>query len=112
MRKIKSFNLLSGIEEEKLWEISVRICSNGTFNAKGHISLHHNHKEIFKRWSNRVQKGYRGKYKNKIVMYKNPLPEGKVRHHEYYNDKDFDDGVVFITKAEHRNVHADESGKD
>lgn len=53
-----------------------------------------------------IVKGYRGSYKGKRVTYKNYCPPGLVRHHVYYNDLDYDDGVLLVTRAEHMEIHA------
>lgn len=34
-----------------------------------------------------------------------PCPSGLVRHHEYYNLNNINDGVVFITSSEHMKIH-------
>ena len=52
-----------------------------------------------------IRKGYSGKYKGKNVMYTIYCPRGFVRHHNYYNDFDYDDGVVFLTRSEHIKIH-------
>ena len=52
-----------------------------------------------------VFRGYFGLYRGKNVFYKNYLPRGLVRHHEIYNDKDIDEGVVMITQKEHVRRH-------
>ena len=53
-----------------------------------------------------IAKGYRGNYKGKRVTYKNYCPYGFVRHHTFYNDLDYDDGVILVTAAEHIKIHA------
>ena len=65
-----------------------------------------NNWKTFYIWNGQVfLRGFRGTYKGKTVRYKNYCPEGKVRHHVYYNDEDINEGVVFLSPKEHADKH-------
>lgn len=51
--------------------------------------------------------GFRGSYKGKRFVYRVRLPEGAVRHHLVYDDKDPDYGIIFCTPEYHLEIHRD-----
>jgi hypothetical protein len=65
-----------------------------------------NNWKTFSIWNGSVaMKGFRGTYKNRTVRYRDYCPENLVRHHERYNDKDVNEGIVLVTRGEHAKIH-------
>jgi len=92
MVKEKCFVLCSGSEDGWEWQIKSRILRTEGFHYKGKIEM-------------RERRGFLGTYKNKRFMYKERLPEGMVRHHEFYNDDNPNDGIVYVSQSEHAKIH-------
>jgi hypothetical protein len=62
--------------------------------------------ESFSIWNGWVcLRGFRGSYKGRQVIYKKYCPPNKVRHHEYYNDKDVNEGIELVSREKHADIH-------
>lgn len=68
----------------------------------------HTQKTICITTSFQIQRGYVGSFMGKHHMYKSYCPPDYVRHHEYYNDEDPEDGIVVISRHEHASIHRGE----
>jgi hypothetical protein len=91
-KKSKYITEACGYEDGWRWQIGTRVDREGKILTTGHINTHE-------------ERGYYGTYKNKTYWYKEKLPKGFVRHHIFYDDEHPEWYIMYVTAAEHKQIH-------
>lgn len=76
--------------------------------VKTRVQYVHTKKTICITTGFQVERGYQGTYKGKSHYYNTYCPPDFVRHHEWYNDEDPEEGIVVISRHEHAYINQGE----